>query len=104
MYRVQTRRRSSTQRQASGPGTRGYGENRYWFATYENKPASCEEAVPLWYEERWTGGYDWDRPGYSPDIASFTQVVWKDTTTLGCGRASGHPDGGEAHQTYIVCS
>jgi hypothetical protein len=31
-----------------GPGSRGYGENRYWFATYENEPASCDEAVKLW--------------------------------------------------------
>ncbi|MFH9705770.1 CAP family protein [Streptomyces luteogriseus] len=87
-----------------GPGSRGYGENRYWFATYENEPATCAEAVKLWYEARWTGGYDWDRPGYSPDTGSFTQVVWKDTDVLGCGRASGHRDGGEAHHTFIVCS
>jgi hypothetical protein len=87
-----------------GPGSRGYGENRYWFATYENEPASCGEAVRVWYEQRWTGGYDWDRPGYSPDTASFTQVVWKGTDVLGCGRASGHPEGGESHQTFIVCS
>ncbi|WFB83752.1 MULTISPECIES: CAP family protein [Streptomyces] len=87
-----------------GPGTRGYGENRYWFATYDNEPAPCEEAVRHWYEQRWTGGYDWDRPGYSPDTGAFTQVVWKETGVLGCGRASGTPEGGESHQTFIVCS
>lgn len=87
-----------------GPGSTGYGENRFWFATYEDEPVSCEEAVRLWYEARWTGGYDWDRPGYSPDTGTFTQVVWKDTDVLGCGRASGRPEGGESLQTFIVCS
>ncbi|KMS91006.1 hypothetical protein ACZ91_11995 [Streptomyces regensis] len=86
-----------------GPGSKGYGENRFWFATYENEPASCEEAVKQWYEARWTGGYDWDRPGYSPDTGTFTQVVWKDTDVLGCGRTSGRPEGGESYQTFIVC-
>lgn len=86
------------------PGPRGWGENRFWFATYENEPASCEEAVRLWYEERWTGGYDWNRPGYSPDTGSFTQVVWKSTDTLGCGRAAGRPAGEESYRTYIVCA
>jgi hypothetical protein len=86
------------------PGPRGFGENRFWFATYEEEPASCEEAVRYWYEARWTGGYDWDRPGYSPDTASFTQVVWKSSEMLGCGRAAGRAAGGEAYETYIVCS
>ncbi|MCE0446579.1 CAP domain-containing protein [Streptomyces tricolor] len=58
----------------------------------------------LWYEERWTGGYDWNRPGYSPDTGSFTQVVWKSTDTLGCGRAAGRPAGEESYRTYIVCA
>lgn len=86
------------------PGSRGYGENTFWSATYDNEPATCHEAVRLWYEARWTGGYDWDRPGYSPDTGSFTQVVWKDTDALGCARASGRPEGAESYQTYIVCS
>ncbi len=60
--------------------------------------------MKLWYEQRWTGGYDWDRPGYSPGTGAFTQVVWKDTDVLGCGRASGHPEGREPYQTFIVCS
>ncbi|MEU6102019.1 CAP family protein [Streptomyces flaveolus] len=89
---------------APSPGAAGWGENRYWFATYEDDPASCEEAVRLWYEGRWTGGYDWDRPGYSPDTGAFTQVVWKSTDRLGCGRAAGKPDGEESYRTYIVCS
>jgi hypothetical protein len=76
----------------------------YWFATHEDEPASCEEAVRLWYEVRWTAGYDWDRPGYSPGTGSFTQVGWKSADRLGCGRAAGKPDGGESYRTCIVCS
>ncbi|MEU3415213.1 CAP family protein [Streptomyces sp. NPDC006658] len=94
---------SALEGRTPSPGTRGYGENRFWFATYEDEPASCEEAVRLWYEARWTGGYDWDRPGYSPGTGSFTQVVWKSTSVLGCGRAAGRPAGGEAYETHIVC-
>lgn len=87
-----------------GPGPEGLGENRFGFATYEDDPASCDEAVRLWYEARWTGGYDWDRPGYSPGTGTFTQLVWKDTDVLGCGRASGTRQGADSHQTFIVCS
>jgi hypothetical protein len=104
-HAVRRARAASTQDGlAPSPGAAGWGENRFWFATYEDGPASCEEAARLWYEARWTGGYDWDRPGYSPDTGSFTQVVWKSTDRLGCGRAAGKPEGEESYQTYIVCS
>ncbi|MFJ7345757.1 CAP family protein [Streptomyces sp. NPDC101110] len=85
------------------PETQGYAELRHWIATSEDEPVSCAEAVRLWYESRWTGGYDWNQPGHSPDTAPFTQVVWKSTTTLGCGRAAGRVPGEEGFQTYIVC-
>ena len=41
--------------------------------------------VDLWYSER--AGYDFRRPGYSPQSGHFTQVVWVSSRRIGCGRA-----------------
>lgn len=30
--------------------------------------------------------YNYSRPGFSEQTGHFTQLVWKDTTTVGCGR------------------
>ncbi|MDV6290912.1 CAP domain-containing protein [Streptomyces sp. UP1A-1] len=104
-YAVRRAREASAQEGgALTPGARGWGRTASGSLGYEHEPATCEEAVRLWYEQRWTGGYDWDRPGYAPDTASFTQVVWKATDTLGCGRAAARRNAEDAYQTYIVCS
>ncbi|MFF0745416.1 CAP family protein [Streptomyces sp. NPDC004111] len=86
------------------PGSEDFGENRYWAPSYEEMPRSCEEAVRYWYKTRFSGGYDWNKPGFSPRTGSFTQLVWKSSSTLGCGRAAGRPVGAESYQTYIICS
>lgn len=39
----------------------------------------------------WTSGerpkYDYNNPGFSSATGHFTQVVWRTSTTVGCGRA-----------------
>ncbi|CAF4158003.1 unnamed protein product, partial [Adineta steineri] len=43
------------------------------------------QPVGAWYAE--IKDYDWSKPGYKGSIGHFTQVIWKDTTKLGIGRA-----------------
>ena len=67
----------------------GYGEN-----LYEWTNGTGTEAVQWWYDE--VKQYDWNNPivsynagdtDRSKEVRHFTQVVWKGTTTLGCGIA-----------------
>ncbi|KAH7308039.1 CAP domain-containing protein [Stachybotrys elegans] len=55
-----------------------YGENLA--IGYPNVTASVE----AWGDER--GGYDFGAAEFSPETGHFTQLVWKDTTDVGCER------------------
>lgn len=46
----------------------------------------AEGVVELWYRER--EHYDFRRGGFSMETGHFTQVVWKETRSLGCATAS----------------
>ncbi|GFR71362.1 pathogenesis-related protein 1 [Elysia marginata] len=47
----------------------------------------------MWYDE--IKDYNFDSPGFSGSTGHFTQVVWKESTQLGMGKAR-TPDG-----TYV---
>jgi uncharacterized protein YkwD len=52
----------------------------------ENIALGCSDAsgcVDLWGDEG--AEYDYGDPGFSEATGHFTQLVWKDTTTVGCG-------------------
>lgn len=52
----------------------------------ENLALGCNEVtgcVELWGDER--EQYDYDDPGFSEGAGHFTQLVWKNTTAVGCG-------------------
>ncbi|KAI8955660.1 CAP domain-containing protein [Xylaria longipes] len=67
-----------------------YGENLA--LGYPNATASVEG----WGNER--GEYDYDKPGFSEETGHFTQLVWKNTTDVGCGRKLCGEKG-----WYLVC-
>mmetsp|Transcript_7773 Transcript_7773/g.21166 ORF Transcript_7773/g.21166 Transcript_7773/m.21166 type:complete len:97 (+) Transcript_7773:2-292(+) len=46
---------------------------------------SMEAVVDAWYKEE--KDYDYDNPQFSMETGHFTQVVWKETTELGCAIA-----------------
>jgi len=70
------------------------GENLV--AGYPNATAS----VDAWGLER--EQYNWKKPGFSEGTGHFTQVVWKNTTSVGCGRKSCQGKGGTPG-FFVVC-
>jgi hypothetical protein len=58
-------------------------------ATGENLAAGYANAsasVDAWGLER--EEYNWNKPGFSEATGHFTQLVWSNTTSVGCGRTS----------------
>lgn len=77
-----------------GHSPSGYGENMAW-ASYGQRP---EEVVGRWYGEE--PAYDYERPGFSPGIGHFTQLVWKASAEVGCGCRGDCPG---AYRDVCVC-
>lgn len=59
-----------------------YGENIWWGTAGYFSP---QQVVGSWYSE--VANFNFANPDYSPSSGHFSQVVWKNTTELGCGRA-----------------
>ncbi|KXN92984.1 Cell wall protein PRY3 [Leucoagaricus sp. SymC.cos] len=77
-----------------------YGENLF---ASGGSGGIIQGAVGLWMDE--ASRYDYNNPGFSEATGHFTQVVWKSTTTLGCGTHvcnTGSPFG-LGDWTYTVC-
>jgi pathogenesis-related protein 1 len=80
------------QRWANGLAARGcvmqhssgkYGEN---LAMIMGGTLSAEQVAAMWYDE--VALYDFAKPGFSMQAGHFTQVVWRGTSAVGCGKAS----------------
>ncbi|KAI8641479.1 CAP domain-containing protein [Parasitella parasitica] len=56
-----------------------YGEN------IAGRTKDWTQTVKAWYSE--VSNYDYSKPGFSANSGHFTQVVWKNTKTVGCGAA-----------------
>jgi pathogenesis-related protein 1 len=67
----------------SGHSVSAYGENMA-YASYAQTSQGC---VDIWYGEEPL--YDYKNPGWNPATGHFTQVVWKNTTQIGCGCKTG---------------
>ncbi|PSM31125.1 CAP family protein [Haliangium sp. UPWRP_2] len=74
------------------------GENLHFFFSTESISADelAEQAVSHWYNE--IKKYNYKRPGFSGTTGHFTQVVWKSSTSLGCGAAKS-----KDQSYFIVC-
>lgn len=72
------------------------GQNVYAFSSQADVDGSCKGAVDAWYQEGALYAWDTSDPStQSPDtVGHFTQVVWKGTTSLGCGSATGRNSDG----------
>jgi len=51
----------------------------------ENLAGGSEQPTELWYAE--SAEYKFTAPGFASNTGHFTQVVWRGSTQLGCGRA-----------------
>jgi len=58
-----------------------YGEN---LAAGTSGMMDPEAVVTMWYDE--LKGYSFKQPGFSMQTGHFTQVVWRGTTQVGCGK------------------
>lgn len=71
--------------------------------TGENLVAGASNAtagVDSWASER--KSYNWRKPGFSEETGHFTQLVWTNTTSVGCGRTNCQGKGG-TDGWYVVC-
>lgn len=62
--------------------------------------ANASASVDAWGLER--ESYNWKKPGFSEATGHFTQLVWSNTTSVGCGRTSCQGEGGTPG-FYVVC-
>jgi len=62
----------------------GYGENLAMGAGdgWDDESKTASKTVAMWVEE--VSMYSFSNGGFSKDTGHFTQVVWKDTTKIGC--------------------
>lgn len=63
--------------------------------------ANVTDAVDGWGDER--NKYNFNNGGFSEATGHFTQLVWKATTSVGCGRMDCDGKGGSAQGWFVVC-
>jgi uncharacterized protein YkwD len=83
------------------------GENLYVYyttATSVDAATLANSAVKSWYDE--VSAYNYNSPVFSSATGHFTQVVWKNSTQLGCGAAQGTKtmNGTKYNAFYVVCN
>ena len=71
-----------------------YGENIYFASGLD---VNGEAPVEAWYGE--VNLYDYSNPGFSPQTGHFTQVVWINSTKVGCGKATS-----VYGEVFVVCN
>jgi len=69
-------------------GTDGTGQNLFGSGgVNDDDTAVCLDATNTWYNE--VERYDFNNPGFSQETGHFTQVVWKESTSVGYAVARG---------------
>jgi hypothetical protein len=63
----------------------GHSQNRWYGENLAAGFSNVTDAVKAWALE--SALYSYSHPGFSEETGHFTQVVWRNTTSVGCGRA-----------------
>jgi glioma pathogenesis-related protein 2 len=87
-------------------GAPGIGENLFVYHTTAagvNEGNLAKHVVKSWYDE--VSLYNYETPNFSSQTGHFTQVVWKDSTNVGCGISRGVSNikGTQYNSFYVVC-
>ena len=80
------------------------GENlaAMWSSYEDHTLRDTSHASDAWYDELYDPGYC--TPGFSSGTGHFTQMVWANTTELGCGVAQGPgTDPDWPWEQFVVC-
>jgi len=75
-----------------------YGENLYMYYSSTGNTPPLSEAIKSWYSEKKNFEYGnkyWCKSGTI--CGHYTQLIWKDTKKIGCGKAK------NGNKVYIVC-
>ncbi|TVU40948.1 hypothetical protein EJB05_14434, partial [Eragrostis curvula] len=75
-----------------------YGENLFWGSA--GADWSAADAVGSWVSEKQFYDHDSNSCVEGQSCGHYTQVVWRDTTAIGCARVDCDKDGG----VFIICS
>jgi uncharacterized protein YkwD len=77
---------------------KGFGENTYFAYSQGTTMFSGKHAAETWYQEQKDYKGD-DKSGAAAE--RFTQMIWKNTTDVGCSRVAKQES--TYYSTYIVC-
>ena len=72
--------RNANYQNLSGQSVRWIGENLYWYSAPNGNPIN---AVTSWASER--ADYNYANNSCTGVCGHYTQIVWRDTTEVGCG-------------------
>lgn len=84
--------------------TSPHGENLSLLSNLEVTPASADRAATLWANEAPFYNYENNSCAAGEQCGHYTQMVWRDTTQVGCGVAVCDDVAGFGPGTFWVCN
>ncbi|KAI8424435.1 hypothetical protein MSG28_002927 [Choristoneura fumiferana] len=85
---------------------RTVGENIYWYSTTASSyKLNADDALEAWFDEHkdfYFGAIKPEDFGGSKQIGHYTQMIWSDSTHVGCGIAQSHD--GAWNKFTVVCN
>jgi pathogenesis-related protein 1 len=77
-----------------------YGENLFWGSASAGTDWKAADAVRLWVAQKKNYDHDTNTCATGKRCGAYTQVVWRDSTSIGCARVVCSNGGG----VFMICS